>query len=515
MNSEGLLSFPDEVPPYKVKMTEPIRASGLNHGDRLSLLKSAGYNVFGLSSADVAIDFLTDSGTAAMSQEQWSAMMLGDESYAGATSYSKFETAFRRITGMEYILPAHQGRAAERTLFEGLASLGVLGPDSIIASNALFDTTMGWGTRFARCVNLFCDEFDAGNSTAADFKGNLGVNRLKAIVDENPGKVKVVMLTVTNNTGGGQPASMANIRELSKYCRANGMMFFFDAARFAENAFFIRKREPGYAVKPIKEIVLEMFSHVDGATFSAKKDAKVNIGGAVLFSKDHGGLYLACRPSVIRNEGLYTYGGMAGRDMEAIAQGLDETTEVSYLANRVGQVGLLHSLLDRIGIPVIKPAGGHAVYIDARDYLKSVPEGEYRADTLALLAYAVGGVRTVAIGNMMYAEKDGDGRILKPAASEFLRLAVPRNVYSMEHILFVAGAFAKIHSAIGGLQRGVQVAGRFRNDHFDHFDCAYALADEANFLEVVRTAVQAKSLQPAATERVLLEPPKAPHHGAI
>ncbi len=507
MNPEGLLSFPDEVPSFKTKMTEPIRAAGLSAAERLKLLKSANYNVFSLSSADVSIDFLTDSGTGAMSQEQWSAMMLGDESYAGATSFAKFEAAFRRITGLEFVLPAHQGRAAERTLFEGLASLGVLTPDSIIASNALFDTTMGWGTHFARCVNLYCDAFDAGHAFEADFKGNLGLNRLKALVGENPGKVKVVMLTITNNTGGGQPASMQNIRELSGYCRQNGILFFFDAARFAENAFFIKDREPGYAEKPIKEIVLEMFSYVDGATFSAKKDARANIGGAVLFSSRHEGLFFACRPSVIRNEGLFTYGGMAGRDMEAIAQGIDETTEYPYLKNRIGQVQLLHALLEKQGIPVLKPSGGHAVYIDAREYLKAVPEAEYRADTLALFLYAVGGVRAVAIGNMMYAEKDGAGRITKPASSEFLRMAVPRNVYSLEHVLYVAGVFKKVHAAREGLSYGIEVVGTFRNDHFDHFDCKSKLVDEGNFAAAVAHAVAAKPALDAA-ERVRLEVPK-------
>jgi tryptophanase len=473
------------VPPFKIKMTEPIRASGLNPAKRLELLKIAQYNIFRIESADVSIDFLTDSGTNAMSQEQWAAMFLGDEAYAGATSFNKFRDAFRSLTGMEHVLPAHQGRAAERTLFQGLQALGILKKDSIIASNAFFDTTIGWASQFSRCENLYCDDFDLGNSVEKPFKGNLGLSRLEKLVSENPGKVSLVLLTLTNNTGGGQPVSMQNIRELSKFCREHKILFFFDACRFAENAFFIHEREAGYHGKPIKEIVKEMFSYVDGATFSAKKDARTNIGGAVLFSKSNEKIFLACRPFIITNEGLFSYGGMAGRDMDAIAQGIMETTEYPYLKNRVGQVQLLHKLLDQIGVPTIKPAGGHAVYIDAKEYLKQIPETEFRADTLAFLVYAIGGVRCVPIGNLMYAEKDSKGRILKPAKNDFVRLAIPRNVYSLEHMMYVINAFEKIHSAKSKLNRGVEVGEGFRNDHFDHFDCRMRLLDEKNFNEAV------------------------------
>ncbi len=476
----------DSAPPFKTKMTEPIRAGGLGVEERLSLLKKANYNVFGLSSSDVAIDFLTDSGTGAMSQEQWSALMLGDESYAGASSFAKFENAFREITGMNFVLPAHQGRAAERSLFEGLKESGTLPEGSIIVSNAFFDTTFGWAIQFARCESLYCEDFDSGNSNEKPFKGNLSVKRLGELVKKNPGKVKLVLLTITNNTGGGQPASMQNIKEISEFCRKNGVLFFFDACRFAENAYFIKTRESGYGKKTIKEIVKEMFSYVDGATFSAKKDARANIGGAILFSGKHERLFLACRPSIIRNEGLYTYGGMSGRDLEAIAQGLKETTEFSYLQGRVGQVQLLHKLLKEIGVPLVCPAGGHAVYIDAREYLKDVPLGEYRSDTLACLAYAIGGIRACGIGDMMYSEKDSEGRILKHSKNDFVRLAVPRNVYSLEHILYVANVFQNVNSAKDSLSHGLSVASKLRNDHFDHFDCRMRPVDEKNFEAAAR-----------------------------
>ncbi|MFH0713032.1 MAG: tryptophanase [Candidatus Micrarchaeota archaeon] len=483
-----LTSF-EQVPCFKIKMTEPIKACLLSPKNRLDLLKKAKYNTFGLASQDVAIDFLTDSGTGAMSQEQWSALLLGDESYAGASSYKKFEQMFQTLTGMQYILPAHQGRAAERTLFEGLASLDVLTKDSIIASNAFFDTTLGWASQFSRCENVYCEDFDKGNEVDAAFKGNLSVARLEKLTKENPGKVKLVLLTVTNNTGGGQPVSMANIREVSVFCKANKILFFLDACRFAENAFFIKTREKGYENKTIKEIVREMFSFVDGATFSAKKDARVNIGGAILFSQAHENIYLACRPSVIRNEGLFTYGGMAGRDLEAIAQGLNETTEFPYLQNRVGQIQLLHSLLKKIGVPLVNPAGGSAVYIDAKKYLSNIPEGEYRSDTLALLLYAIGGIRSVAIGNLMYAEKTTEGKILTPAKNDFVRLAVPRNVYATEHIFYVVNVFEKLNAVKDKLTHGVAVDGTLRNDHFDHFDCKMHLINEQNFEQTVLSKI--------------------------
>ncbi|MFH0922960.1 MAG: tryptophanase [Candidatus Micrarchaeota archaeon] len=473
------------VPPFKVKMTEPIHAGGLTTEKRLELLKKANYNIFNIASADVAIDFLTDSGTGAMSQEQWSSLFLGDEAYAGASSFKIFEETFQKLTGMRFILPCHQGRAAERSLFQSLHRLGILDKDSIIASNAFFDTTLGWASQFARCENLYCEDFEAGNNVEKPFKGNLGIERLQKLVAENPGKVNLVLLTITNNTGGGQPVSMKNIAEISAFCRQNKILFFFDACRFAENAFFIKTREAGFENKGIKEIVKEMFSLVDGATFSAKKDGRTNIGGAILFSENRENVFLACRPFIISNEGLFTYGGMAGRDMNAIAQGLLETTEFPYLQGRVGQIQFMHKLLSEIGVPLINPAGGHAVYIDAKEYLKQIPENEFRSDTLAMLIYALSGIRSVAIGNLMYAEKDAKGKILKPAKNDFVRLAVPRNVYSLEHILYVANCFEKIHAAKSKLSRGLEVGEGFRNDHFDHFDCKMRLLNADNFTKAV------------------------------
>ena len=471
----------NKVPNFKIKMTEPILATNLTIKDRLKLLDEAEYNVFRLNSEDVSIDFLTDSGTGAMSQEQWSKMFLGDEAYAGASSFKKFEKAFNDITGMKYVLPAHQGRAAERTLFQGLRSLGILTEDSIIASNAFFDTTFGWATQFSKCENLYCEDYDLGYNVNKPFKGNLELNRLDKLVNDNPNKVKLVLMTATNNTGGGQPISMQNMKEISKYCKDKKILVFLDACRFAENAYFIKKREDAYKNKTIKEIVKEMFSYFDGATFSAKKDAKTNIGGAILFSKDNEKILLACRPFIIQNEGLFSYGGLAGRDLEAVAQGINETTELAYLENRVGQVELLHKLLSDIGVPLINPAGGHAVYIDAKEYLKNIPELEYRSDTLVMLIYAVGGIRAVPIGNLMYAEKDSKGNILKPSKNDFVRLAIPRNVYSLEHMLYVTNVFEKIHKIHDKITRGLKVGDGFRNDHFDHFDCKMKLLDTNNF----------------------------------
>lgn len=473
------------VPSFKTKITEPINSVNLDSKKRLELLKKASYNVFKLDSNDVTIDFLTDSGTGAMSQEQWSAMFLGDEAYAGASSFKRFEKSFQDIMGMKYVLPVHQGRAAERTLFFGLQKLGILKQDSIIASNAFFDTTLGWASQFAKCENLYCDDFDLGNATKKDFKGNLELSRLEKLVNDNLGKVNLVLLTLTNNTGGGQPVSMKNIKELSAYCKQKKIIFFMDACRFAENAYFIKTREQEYKNKTIKEIVKEMFSYFDGATFSAKKDAKVNIGGAVLFSKDCENIFLACRPFVIQNEGLFTYGGLAGRDMEAVAQGINETTEFAYLQNRIGQIEFLHKALTDIGIPLIHPCGGHAVYIDAKDYLSQIPETEFRADMLVALIYAIGGIRSVPIGNVMYAEKDSKGNILKPAKNDFVRLAVPRNVYSLEHMIYVINVFEKIHKIHSLLKRGIKIGPGFRNDHFDHFDCVLELLDKNNFEEIV------------------------------
>ncbi|MBI2445165.1 tryptophanase [Candidatus Micrarchaeota archaeon] len=474
-----------DLPPYKTKMTEPIHAAGLGVADRLERLQRASYNVFNLASNDVAVDLLTDSGTGAMSQEQWSAMFRGDESYAGASSFARMENAFQDLTGMRFVLPAHQGRAAERSLFEGLRHVGVLDSGSIIASNAFFDTTLGWASRFARCENLYCDAFDQGHGVPAAFKGDLGSDRLQRLVAENPGRVKLVLLTVTNNSAGGQPVSLQNILEVSAFCRKNGVLVFLDACRFAENAYFIKTCESGQSERPIRDIVHDMFSHVDGATFSAKKDARTNIGGALLFSSSQERLYRACRPSIIRHEGLYTYGGMAGRDMEAIAQGLQETTEFPYLEHRVGQVAYLHDRLARLDVPVLRPPGGHAVYVDARAYLPAIPEHEYRSDTLSLLLYALGGVRSVAIGNLMYAEKDEAGRILTPAKNDFVRLALPRNVYSVEHLSYVARVFQQINRVKPLLAQGVCVSGDFRNDHFDHFDCSMKPVDPDAFERAV------------------------------
>ena len=382
---------------YRIKMVEPLRRS--TREEREQWIAEAHYNLFGLRSEQVFIDLLTDSGTGAMSDRQWSAIMLGDESYAGAKSYYNMKQAIKDILGFDYFLPTHQGRAAENVLYST-----IIKEDDVLPGNSHFDTTKGH-IEYRRAHAIDCT-IDEAKDTQLEipFKGNLDPAKLEEVLKTYPKeRIPAVVLTVTNNTAGGQPVSMANIREVSALCRKYGVLLQIDSARFAENAYFIKKREEGYADKTIKEIVREMFSYADIMTMSSKKDAIVNMGGFVAFRDE--ALWRRCQMFCIMNEGYITYGGMSGRDMNALAVGLDEGTEFDYLETRIGQVEYLGRKLDEYGIPYQRPAGGHAIFVDARKVLPNVPKEEFAAQTLAVELYLEAGIRGVDIGAIL-ADRD-------------------------------------------------------------------------------------------------------------
>jgi tryptophanase len=416
------------IEPFKIKSIEPIKFT--TEAEREERLKRGFYNLFLVPAEEVLIDLLTDSGTAAMSAEQWAGMMRGDESYAGARSFFRFEQKVRELTGFRHIIPTHQGRAAERILFTLVGGAG-----RYVPNNTHFDTTRA-NVEYsgAEAVDLPSPEGDDPD-LIADFKGNMDTEALQRLIRKvGPEKIPVCMITITNNSGGGQPVSMANIRETSSICRRFGIPLFLDACRFAENAYFIKKREEGYGSIPAKMIAQEMFSYADGATMSAKKDAIVNMGGFLAMNNDD--LAAGARNLLIITEGFPTYGGLAGRDLEAIAQGLDEVLDEHYLQYRLRSVEYLGERLTAAGVPILQPPGGHAIYLNASKFLPHVPVEQYPGQSLVVDLFRVGGIRSVEIGSVMFGKYRPDGSLI-PARMELVRLAIPRRVYTQSHIDYV------------------------------------------------------------------------------
>ncbi len=432
---------------WKIKMVEPLKKS--TREQREQWLKEAHYNVFQLKSEQVYIDLLTDSGTGAMSQEQWAAMMLGDESYAGATSFYKFESAVKRIFGLDYVIPTHQGRAAENVLFSYLVKEG-----NVIPGNAHFDTTKGHiESRHAFAIDVTIPE---ANDTQLElpFKGNVSIELLKKVLEENKGNVPFMVLTVTNNTKGGQPVSMQNIKETCEVCHSYSVPVIMDSARFAENAYFIKTREEGYKDKTIKEIVREMYSYVDAATMSCKKDAIVNMGGFIAMRSQE--WYEGCKLYCIPFEGYVTYGGLNGRDLNAIAVGLDENTEFDMLETRIKQVEYLAKKLDEYGIPYQRPAGGHAIFVDADKVLDQIPKEEFPGQTLTCELYLEAGIRACEIGYML-ADRDPVTRENRFGGLDLLRLCIPRRVYTNNHMDVIAAALKNVYDRRHEVKRGVAI----------------------------------------------------------
>lgn len=432
---------------WKIKMVEPIRKS--TRAEREEWLKAANYNVFQLRAEQVYIDCLTDSGTGSMSDRQWSAMMLGDESYAGATSFYKFEETVRRILGLHYVIPTHQGRAAENVLFSFLVKEG-----NVIPGNAHFDTTKGHiEARKAFAIDVTTDDAKDAH-LEVPFKGNVSLEKLEKVLKENPGNVPFMVLTVTNNTVGGQPVSMENIKATCALCHRYGVPVVMDSARFAENAYFIKTREPGYADKTIKEIVLEMYADADAATMSCKKDAIVNMGGFIATRKED--WYEGAKSFCIPYEGYLTYGGLNGRDLNAIAVGLDENTEFDMLETRIHQVQYLAKKLDEYGIPYQRPVGGHGVFIDADKVLTHVPKEEFPAQTLTCELYLEAGIRGCEIGYML-ADRDPVTHENRFGGLDLLRLAIPRRVYTDNHMDVIAAALKNVYDRREQVTRGVAI----------------------------------------------------------
>ncbi len=459
------MEFPSE--PFKIKSIERIRKT--TTAEREEILKVAGYNLFLVRSDDCLIDLLTDSGTSAMSDEQWAGILRGDESYASSRSFFRFEAAVRELTGYPQVIPAHQGRAAEKILFSIVGE-----PGKTVPNNTHFDTTRANVEHSgALAVDLPIAEARVP-ATEHPFKGNMDLDALEAVIaEEGAEHIPLVMVTVTNNTSGGQPVSLENLKGVREICDRHGIPLFLDACRFAENAWFIREREPGQHDRSIPDIAREMFGLSDGCTMSAKKDGLANIGG-FLGMRDES-LAARARNLLILTEGFPTYGGLAGRDLEAIAQGLREVVEEDYLSFRINQVRSLGETVMAAGVPIVRPIGGHAVYLDALAMLPHVPQNQYPGQALAVELYREAGIRGVEIGSVMFGRPDPESGEEIPAELELVRLAIPRRVYTQNHINYVAEAVIRVfdrRQQIRGLQI-VEQAPMLR-----HFTARFAPAAE-------------------------------------
>ncbi len=450
------------VEPYKIKSVESIRM--IPRAERDRILREGGFNLFNIPAEKVFIDLLTDSGTSAMSDRQWSGIMRGDESYAGARSFSRFEQAVRNVFGFTHVIPTHQGRAAERILFQTLVR-----PGDRVPSNIHFDTTRAnIEVRDAEAVDLAREQaYDP--DIREDFKGDMDADRLERFISETgPTRIPLVMLTITNNSGGGQPVSLANIRRVGRICREHGIPFFLDACRFAENAYFIQQREKGQAERSVTEIAREVFRQADGATMSAKKDALVNIGGFLTLHDD--ALAERLRNNLIVSEGFPTYGGLAGRDLEAVARGLEEGVEEAYLEHRIAQVGYLWERLHGAGVPVYTPPGGHAVYVLADRFLPHLTREQYPGQALSVALYRETGVRAVEIGGVMFGRPDPETGAETYPRLELIRLAVPRRVYTASHLDYVAAALIDLHTRRDTI-RGMKIVRQA--PHLRHFTARF------------------------------------------
>ncbi|HTR20526.1 MAG TPA: tryptophanase [Gemmatimonadales bacterium] len=429
------MSFRTIIEPFRIHSTQAIRHT--TPREREEALRRVGYNLFGLHGDEVLIDLLTDSGTGAMSSRQWAAMMDGDESYAGSRSFYRFQEVVQDITGLREVIPTHQGRAAERILFSVMVK-----PGQVVPNNTHFDTTR---------ANIEYTGAEARDHVIAEgrvpakrhpFKGNMDVAALEATIAEvGAARIPLVMVTVTNNSGGGQPVSLANLRAVRAVCDRHGIPLFLDACRFAENAYFIKLREPEYADWPVKKIAQEMFRLVDGCTMSAKKDGLANIGGFLAMNDPK--IAVQCRNLLILTEGFPTYGGMAGYDLEAVATGLEEVLDEDYLKYRLRSTAYLAERAEAAGVPVVQPPGGHAVYLDALALLPQIPRSAYPAQALAVELYREGGVRGVEIGSVMFGKRHEDGTEA-PAAMELVRLAIPRRTYTQSHVDYVGEVIAAV-----------------------------------------------------------------------
>ncbi|TAM31515.1 MAG: tryptophanase [Paraburkholderia sp.] len=449
------------IEPFRIKSVEPIRMTARE--ERVRLLEEAKLNVFKLRAEDVLIDWLTDSGTGAMSSRQWGAIMEGDESYAGARSFYRLEATIRKITGMLHVVPTHQGRAAEKVLFTATCKSG-----DIVPNNCHFDTTRANLEYLGvEAVDLVIPE-GLQPSLVHPFKGDIDLARAEALLKSAGDRIPFGMLTVTNNTGGGQPVSMANIRAYSKLLKQYGKPLVLDICRFAENAMFIKMREPGYANTPVADIAAEMFSYADGATMSAKKDGMVNIGGFIVLRDD---CWIdAIRNNLIMMEGFPTYGGLAGRDLEALAVGLEEGLDEDYLRYRLRTAEYLGEKLDAAGVGYVKPTGGHAVYIDARTVLPDMPVAHYPAWALCNALYLEGGIRGVEIGSVMFGKRLDDGSETYHKM-ELLRLAFPRRMYTQSHFDYAAEVIAEVKASAASI-RGVTIVKQ--PEFLRHFTAEFA-----------------------------------------